>query len=282
MKPLLSQALNLVLGSSASPIGTEEELSGLEKLGSPPVFSISPSRKLPELLGRKGYTNIDYFVVLPSSSTPRWLLPLGNNCQTLAGIQIYRPHRWAPRIIKSLTSVFIKMGWGGRLGSRIVVASRGPSPLEALVNAVTGELHPVFAFSLGRQPAVGKLTVQVMRPQGDILGYIKLPLTDAAIARVRNETTILERLWKFSALRPHIPRPLYTGNWNDTYVLFESRLEGNIGPLGFCNLHYNFLRTLWDINRVEIPGQTLVSKIAARWARVAFLLGAKWIGYGSA
>lgn len=279
-RALLPRALDLLFGSAIGPIRNEDELSGLDNLEFPPVFSFSPSRGLTKSLRQRGYLHAHRFVAIPSHSKPRWLLPIGDASGTLAGTQIYLPHKWAPRTIKSLLLGMIKMGLDGWLGSRVLVASRDLLPLEVMVRAVTGEDHPLFALSLGRQPAVRKLTVQVMRSQGNILGYIKLPLTDASTERVRNEATILERLWNFPALRPHIPRLLYAGNWNSTHVLFQSPLEGEVGPISFDSLHEKFLRTLWNVHRVEKPGQALIHEVAAKWEKAAPLLGDKWNDLG--
>jgi hypothetical protein len=109
---------------------------------------------------------------------------------------------------------------------------------------------------------------------------MKLPLTDPAIDRVRNEAAILERLWKFPTLRPHIPRPFYAGNWNNTYVLFQSPLEGEAGPISFNGLHEKFLRTLWNVRTVERPGQALIDDVAANWGKAAPILGGKWNDLG--
>lgn len=276
MRRLLPRALNLLLGSAVGPIRTEDDLSGLDRLGSPPVFSLSPSRGLTKSVRDNGYTYVRRFVAIPSHSMARWLLPIGSTSATLSGTQIYRPYKWAPRMIKGFLIGMMKMGWEGWLGSRVLVASRGLLPLEALVSAVTGEHRPLLALSLGRQAAVRKLTVQVMRPSGDILGYMKLPLTDAATERVRNEARILERLWNFPALRPHIPRLLYAGSWNDSYVLFQSALEGERGPASFNRMHEKFLETLRSVHRVEIPGRTLIAELAAKWQKVVRHLGAVW------
>jgi hypothetical protein len=277
---LLARALGVLLGPAAGPIQAKRGVSELASVGSPPVFSLSPSGKLMEDLRDEGYTHVHRFTAIPSQSMPRWLLPIGDRRGTLAGTQVYLPHTWATRTMKSLLIGMIKMGWKGRLGSRVLVASQGPSALEVLVRAVTEEPQPVFALMLGRLPAVRKLTVQVMRSQGDVLGYIKLPLTDAATQRVRNEATILERLWNFPALRPHIPRLLYAGNWNDTYVLFQSSLEGKVGPMSFDGLHEKFLNTLRNVHSVEKFGQGLIDEVAAKWLKAAPILGDKWIDLG--
>ena len=170
------------------------------------MFSLSPSHRLTKILRHKGYTHLTRFATIPSHSVPRWLLPIGDVSGTLAGTQIYLPHKWMARAMKRLLMATIRMGWNGSLGSQVLIASKGPLPLETLVRAVTGECNPVFALSLGRRLAVRKLTVQVMRRNGEILGYMKLPLTEAATERVRHEAIVLERLWNFPTLRPHIPQ----------------------------------------------------------------------------
>ena len=109
---------------------------------------------------------------------------------------------------------------------------------------VTGEREPTFAMSLGVGGNVRKLTVQVMRPNGEILGYIKLPLTEAAAERVRREAGILERLRHFAPLRPHIPKVLYAGEWSDGYILFQSPGPPSPGPVEFGALRESFLRAL--------------------------------------
>ncbi len=189
---------------------------------------------------------------------------------------MYQPHKWAPRAIKKALIGMMKMGWNGGWCSKILIASTGKLALETLVSGITGEAEPVFAMSLGRQAAVRKLTVQVMRPSGDILGYIKLPLCAAAIERVRNEARIVEQLWSFPTLRPHIPRVLYSGNWNGTYVVFQSPLEGERGPAIFNSMHERFFRALRDVGCAEIPGQTVINAVAAKWEKAVRHLGGEW------
>jgi hypothetical protein len=186
-------------------------------------------------------------------------------------------------MLKSIVIALAKLGCAGCFRSRILVASRGPLRLETLVQEITGEQHPIFALSLGRGAAVRKLTVQVMRPPAannaqtpHILGYMKLPLTNVARERVRHEADMLERLWNFPTLRKHIPRLLCAGNWNETYMLFQSPLEGAIGPTHLNSMHEEFLQALRNVYRVEKPGKILIQKVGARWENVASRLGAKW------
>ena len=245
-----------------------------------PVLILDPPKNVEFDLAGQGYTHTHYFVILPSRNSPRWLLPLYDPCWSLMGAQIYTPYGPTARVVKGLLMWIIRAGWTRWARHRVLVASREPLPIEVLVSEVTGERHPIFALSLGNQPAVRKLTVQVMSPDGDILGYMKLPLTDRAIERVRNEATVLEQLWNFPALRPRVPRLLYAGNWNESYVLFQSSLEGEAGPVSFDGMHEQFLRTLWNVHRVEKPGQRLISEVAVKWEKAAPLLGGKWSELG--
>jgi len=280
---LLAQALRVFLGPAASQIETERDLPESVSNRSFPLFSLSPSPTVRKRLRREGYDHFRQFVALSSQNNPRWLLPFDEDSGTLTGTEIYLPYRWAPRMLKRMVIATAKLGWVGCFRSRILVASRGPLRLETLVHEITGEQHPIFALSLGRRAAVRKLTVQVMRPPAanngntpHVLGYMKLPLTNVASERVRHEAGTLGRLWNFVSLRKHIPRLLCARNWNDTYLLFQSPLEGAIGPTHLNRMHEEFLQALRNVYRVLKPGKTLIQKVGTRWEKVAPLLGAKW------
>ena len=280
MKALLTKGLDLFLGGAVGPIQAGDDLSYLDRLGSPPIYSFSTCQELSTALKEKGYTHINSFLALPSRRTPRWLLPLGNASGMISGMQVYLPHRRVPRAIKRLLIEMIKKGWNGALASQVFIASKAPLPIEVLVGGAIEEYQPLFALSFGRGPAVRKLTIQVMRPDGEIRGYIKLPLTSAATDRVRHEAMVLDRLWGFTELRPHIPRPLHAGIWTEGYVLFQSSLSGEVGPTKLTTVHETFLRTLWEVHRIQRPGYNLVEEIGAKWQQAAVLLDSKWKDLG--
>lgn len=270
----------MVSGEVLGPIRNAEEFAKLASCDLRPFFSFSPSRKLVETVRGKGYTHIRRFVAIPSCRQMRWLVPVGNTNGPVAGTQLYAPYNWAARSLKRILIRMIKMRWEGWPASRVLVASRELLPLEVLVSTVTGESHPVLALSIGRQASVRKLTVQVMRSNGGLLGYIKLPLTDAARERVKNEATVLERLWAFPELRDHIPQVLYAGNWNDSYVLFESGLAGERGPTRFDGIHERFLAKLQNVHSGEMDAGQLISKVARKWQTAARELDATWRSLG--
>ena len=265
--PELIEAITVVFGPTARSIEGELVDSDFTHLESTMVFAGSPPRKSIALL-RENNRQLYRYAVLPSPKTPRWMVPIGDAGASFASTQIYFPHKWAPKTLKALLAGAIKIGCGSWL-RKILVASKSVPLLEKMVRDVTGERHIRFALSLGRHPAVRKLTVQAMRPDGNILGYIKLPLTDVANERVQNEAKILERLWKFPKLRPHIPRLLFAGEWNGRYALFQSPLGGEVGPVSFRDLHKRFLATLRECHSVEKSGQVLVESIGTKWRLAA-------------
>ena len=246
------------------------------------VVSLNPSNNTKNDLARQGYTCVRSFVVLPSLTSPRWLFPSGNGRCALAGLQIYKPNARTARILKGLLTIMVAAHCSRFAPHRVRVASRGALPLEVLVREVTDECQPVFAVSLGTKMRFRKLTVQVMRPDGEILGYIKLPLTDAAVERVCHEADTLNRLWGFATLRPHIPRVLYCGEWGDGTILFQSGGPSRPGPELFNRQCEEFLQLLWGFHTAEKPGRVLWEEVAARWRKAEASLASSWQALGQA
>ena len=141
---------------------------------------------------------------------------------------------------------------------------------------ITGDVHPIFALSLGTPTRFRKLTVQVMRSDGEILGYLKLPLTQPAAGRVRHEAETLRHLSDFAYLRPRIPRVFYAGEWGDGYVLFQSPGPASPGPIEFNDLYEEFLQLLWRIHPAQKPGRVLLEEVATRWHKAERGLDSRW------
>jgi hypothetical protein len=207
---------------------------------------------------------------------------LGNGRSALAGLGIYRPYGKSARILKGLLTALVAARFQGLVRHRVLIGSRGPYPLEALIREVAGECRPGFALSLSTEKQFRKLTVQVMRPDGEILGYIKLPLTGAAVGRVQHEAEILTRLWSFPALRPHIPQVLYCGEWGDGYILFQSGGPSGLGPVQFDRHCEEFLERLSAIHKAEKPAKVLWEEVAAAWGKLEPRLPSEWRALGQA
>jgi len=100
-----------------------------------------------------------------------------------------------------------------------------------------------------------KIDVQVMKSDGEILGYLKMPLTDGARQRLRHEGTFLRKLSGFPKLQAHIPQLLFAGSWRGNDIVFQSALEGETGPVCFTQLHEEFLQKLQSCQPSVSPGE---------------------------
>jgi Phosphotransferase enzyme family len=279
---LLQTAIDQLFGTGNHRAVSSRNESSPGALPASVVVSLNPSNSTKNGLASQGYTCARHFVALPSLTSPRWLFPLGSGRCTLEGLQIYKPYARTARVLKGLLTAMVTAHCQDFAPHRVLVASRGALPLEALVREVTAECQPVFALSLGTEGRFRKLTVQVMRREGEILGYIKLPLTDTAVERVRHEAETLNHLWSFPALRLHIPRVLYSGEWGDGTILFQSGGPSRPGPVRFNRQCEEFLQLLWGIHTAEKPGQVLWEEVAARWRKAELGLASGWRALGHA
>jgi len=226
-------------------------------------------------LHQRSYKWSEVFAVLASTRNSWWLLPLTNKLCTLSGSQIYRPYARRARILKKLLLGFIRIAPLVWARQRVIIVSARPILLQQLVTEVTGEREPVFSLLLGTPGVHRKLTAQVMRPSGEILGYVKLPLTEAAIGRVANEAAILRKLAAFPELRPHIPRVMYSGEWQGGQILLQSAGPPSTGPIRFGLPHQRFLDALRSVEHRDIAGSMLVSAMRARWRAIEAALDLK-------
>jgi len=255
----LQQALSLFVGTGVPPTLA---LAG----GEPCASAKIPLTFLPSQLNNETEVmSVLHFAVLPSKRTPRWLIPVGERCWSYSGLGIYTPYKPVARILKQLLMLFVGAGGASWLRDTVSVETAVNFPLATLVTEITGEMRPIFALSLGALGQYRKLTVQVMRPDGQILGYIKLPLTEAATARIRSEAAMLGALQKFQVLRPHIPKLLHEGQWGEGYVLFESCGPLEPAPAEFGAIYEDFLHKLSDSQPSEKPGLAVVDEVAQRW-----------------
>jgi len=271
MDTLLDQAIRQFAGGG----NHHPEPAGL-------VLSLNPTEHTRRDLAKQGYTRLRDFVALPSPASPRWLFPLGKGPSALAGLQVYKPYAKKARIVKRLLTTLTATRFQRLLGHRVLIGSREPSPLEDLVREITGETQPEFALSLSTEKQFRKLTVQAMRPNGQILGYIKLPLTDAAVERVRHEADTLNRLGAFPVLRPHLPQVLCSGPWGDGYVLFQSGGPPQPGPVQLDCHCEEFLERLSTVHEAKKPGRLLWEEVAGGWRKLEPSLASDWRALGEA
>jgi len=273
----LEESLRIFLGwGREDPLPVAEQLreSGVALPNAVIAWNVSSATA--KQLARQGHTRQHRFAVLPSRTQPRWLLPLTSDRRAIDGFELYTPYSSATRLMKALVVRIRATGWEGWVRHSVLVASRAPLPVERLATEVTGEKHVTFAFSLGTPGSVQKLTVQVMRGDGAILGFLKMPLKNGAEQRLRHEAEILKKLHAFPKLRAHIPRLLFAGAWDGRYVVFQSAIDGEAGPVRLTQSHEEFLKVLHDCEPTILSGRKLVQRIGLRWSKVASRLGTSW------
>jgi hypothetical protein len=277
----VEHALRIFLGGNVdSPLPTETEARDSSVRHSPILISWGPAREASANLAHRGYTHQHRLAVLPSRKSPRWLLPLTADGKSIHGFQLYAPFSAAARLAKAAVLQMNAIGWQGWARDRVLVASAKPLPIENLASRITGEKHLTFSLSLGTPGAFQKLAVQVMRNDGEILGYLKMPLTEAARDRLRGEATILQKLRTFPQLRDRVPDLLYAGNWNETYVVFQTPLAGKPGPVYFTKLHTEFLEALHSCKPEILPGTAVIQEVARKWEESVLHMGSSWQALG--
>jgi hypothetical protein len=276
---LLERALSTFIGCECQVSQTIEEHRPAK--GRAAEISVSwTSAETERLLENRGYSQLYRFAVLPSRRRPKWILPDPSGRRGIDGFQLYVPYSRAARWAKVLVVRMRAMGWGRWFRHHLLIASQRALPIEGLVRETTGEAGPVFSLSLGTPGTFQKLTVQVMRDDGSILGYVKMPLTDAAEKRLRHEAGVIEKLRHFPKLRPHVPQLLFAGDWNHRFVVFQSPVLGKAGPARFTNVHERFLNLLQSCDPSAQAGEVVVENTARKWERAARLLGNRWQSLG--
>jgi hypothetical protein len=277
----LEDALRLFAGGTDVPLMDEDELLQDASRALPEVvISWSPTASLLTRLASGRYTRIHRFAVLPSRKRARWLLPQIHGRHPVDGFEIYAPFSPSGRLMKAITVKLRATAWHGWVRDSVLIASRAPLPVESLVSDVTGETQFIFSLSLGTPGTFQKLTVQVMSSDGSILGYLKMPLTDGALKRLRHEGAFLRKLSGFPNLQDHIPRLLFAGPWRGIDIVFQSPLEGETGPVRFTQLHEEFLQKLQSCQPSVSPAAIVIEDTARKWERIAPRLGARWQNLG--
>lgn len=214
------------------------------------------------------------FAALPSAKDARWLISLENSSCARASWRIYAPFKVRAQFLKQVFVHLSGTGWTGWARHPLSISSSELLPIEMLVSEFTGEEQPVFAIALGTPGRFRKLTVQAMRRDGSVLGYLKLALSESADARVRHEAEMLRRLQSSLELRPHLPEVLYAGEWKSGYVLFQSPGPAEPGPVHFGESHREFQSKLEGVAREERLSSSLVEEVEMRFQAVRPLLTA--------
>jgi Phosphotransferase enzyme family len=263
-------------GSPSSP-GSLGFLRQVPNQSAPSAIVVADSSSdISRSLSGAGYRFFHRFALLPSRERTRWLFPRNEDCQIVNGLEMYPAFSIRATVYKSFASRMAAMGWPGWTGNSLWVASRDRFPVERLVEEITGETRPQFSLSLGTAVSSRKLTVQVMRQNGEILGYMKLPLAEKANGRIRAEAATLERLNADPRLRTRVPAVLYASKWGDGNLLFQSPITGDPGPSRLTDFHEDALNAMHSAHCERKPGAQVVGETSEKINAAGQRLGPQW------
>jgi hypothetical protein len=248
----------------------------------PTVISLAPSARQFKRLASAGFERHRWFGVWSARGEARWLFPIPLSTATVESFKLYTPFRWRARVYKTLLLTLVKAHCDHWARPKVLISSKGPLPLETLVFEVTGERRPLFAISLGTGDNFRKLTLQVMCPGGEILGYIKFPLTAAAGARIKHEAAILERLASMPAVRSLVPRVLWAGDWGKSQILFQSAVPFAVSPPEYGPAHESFLQKLWSHGFSIQPAKIILEQVRSHWRKIEVKLSHELRALGQA
>src|SRR5438034_1360482 len=159
----------------------------------------------------------------------RYLIPLGSRQTGLNVLQLYNAQNLKARVAKRLLSVGLKGGVAQPLLRKIRVVIRQDVPEEERdkifllehLKKLLGHPHLIFAISAGTRGPHRKPTLQIMTPDGNIFGYLKIGWNQVTNTLIQNEIRILQSLSKIALSRVAIPPVLYSGWWNDRFLCLQ-------------------------------------------------------------
>lgn len=187
-----------------------------------------------------GHRPAESYLVLPRPSNPRVLVPLGS--PPAASAALARNHDATSRksqVAKALLGAGLRIGLTQRLlPGRLEVSVAEDLSGDALARVLLSEhLRQVFgrrdietAVILGTARLNRKPVLQVLSPDGEVLGYVKAAWNDLTRSLVRNEAAILELLGSSPRNSFAAPELLHHGPWNDLELIAASPLPNATRP----------------------------------------------------
>jgi glycosyltransferase involved in cell wall biosynthesis len=197
-------------------------------------------------LANNGYRWQQTFAVLPNSSTARWLVPIGTQELPGAALDMYMPYSRVARILKWGLKLSFRIGnWG--LREKVVIAATTKPELLSELEAATGQNDLTFAVQRGGVLSSGHITAQLLRQDGQRLGYLKIGTTPDGNRKVQRESAALSLLAN-TAVSGNVPRVLHDGLVGGRRFLLQDALPGKRGPARFGCAHRKFLAKAAEVS----------------------------------
>ncbi|MCU1455549.1 MAG: hypothetical protein JWN46_3695 [Acidimicrobiales bacterium] len=166
-----------------------------------------------------------------SAAEPRYLVPLGWPAAATASCLAYlrlRPTR--TQVQRGLVGRLVGGAGAGLVVRARFVADTGPGSLLARVAELIGEAPLAAGVGLGVADAVWKPTLQVFRPDGTPLAFVKIGWNEVTTALVRNEAAALDAV-AASRSRLVVPSLLACSTWEGRTLTVVAPLPADVRRL---------------------------------------------------
>ncbi len=203
------------------------------------------------------------FAALPSAADARLLVPIGARRCAVSALDSYCPNTRRSQLLKQVTLALVRVGWHGGAQQHVELPFHPSGAVPRLLKDLLGESELTFALLIGSPGALRKCVLQAMRPNGDVLAYVKVPLTEAAGESVRYEAFVIAHLTAFESMQGCVPQVLYAGECERMHILVEAPGPTGRSPFHFGRAHEEFLRRLAAVHPVTLPGEEVANDVAA-------------------
>jgi hypothetical protein len=165
-----------------------------------------------------------HFLLVPSAADPKLVLPAGSTRAAAAAVRGFGGHgSWAAWGKARLLSGALSLGIGGLLLRDRLTVGAGGEGLDRVLSEALGT-DVLLALHVGPPRANRKPVLQVLRPDGTVLGFAKIGVNLLTSRLVLDETAALLTLAEASLPGVQVPKVLHHGPWNDLEVLVQSAL----------------------------------------------------------
>jgi hypothetical protein len=216
------------------------DLTGFEA-----VALIRPRSPMTSALAYAGFSTILSLTAIPSIDRTHWLLPLAGRRVEAASVSgLVTPWRYHDRLKKDVLLWMARVGRLRLVGDTVVLGRRSRSALEIELERVLDVSPIVLAMKTGPLGIMRKVTLQIMTPGGDVIGYAKLATSPDARAVVQREVECLKDLSTYPELRDVVPRLVGSFEIPSGLVGVLAPGPSRRGPAQFGGPHREFLRTM--------------------------------------
>lgn len=217
------------------------------------------------------------FAVIAGRTNARWwLLPVESGALLRSGLALFQPASRSAALLRFVATAASRLRANGLISREVLhVAWRGGPIAEAFPG------HDLrFAIFTGTDSPHRKCTIQVMDPDGRVVGYAKAGRAAPACAALDAEATNLENIRGLGLAAAVTPRLIAHGTTGSVRFLITdgSKTPASWSPLELKEVHFAFLTDLRE--RSRIPGTSgedwLLPRMHAEFARVAPRLSPPW------